>query len=72
MASKCTHLNKPHYSSGLCQSCYLAQYYQKRKKKMLDKEDMKKKSDSSDKLSEKSEKSEKSNKFHDTEKKSDN
>ena len=57
MASKCQHTNKPHYSSGLCQSCYLAQYYQKRKKKMLEKEMLhvnKKKSDSEDKVSHKS------------------
>ena len=66
MATKCPHPNKPHYSSGLCQSCYLAQYYQKRKKKMLDKEISKKISESSEKLSEKSEKT------PETEKKSDN
>ena len=33
MASACIHKNKPHYSNGLCQNCYLAQYYLKRKKK---------------------------------------
>lgn len=57
MASKCQHTTKPHYSSGLCQSCYLAQYYQKRKKKILEKEMLhvnKKKTDSHDKVSNKS------------------
>ena len=33
MASACSHKNKPHYSNGLCQNCYLAQYYLKRKEK---------------------------------------
>lgn len=35
MASSCGHLNKPHYSNGMCQSCYLAQYYLKRKAKNM-------------------------------------
>ena len=38
MASACQHGDKLHYSNGLCQSCYLAQYYQKRKQKMAQKE----------------------------------
>lgn len=29
----CEHKDKPHYSLGLCQSCYLSSYYQKRKTK---------------------------------------
>ena len=33
MASECEHTFRPHYSSGLCQNCYLAKYYLKRKKK---------------------------------------
>lgn len=35
MASKCIHTNKSHYSNGLCQNCYLAQYYRKRKEKQM-------------------------------------
>jgi hypothetical protein len=35
MASDCEHTDKPHYSNGMCQSCYLAQYYLKRKAKRL-------------------------------------
>ena len=30
MASKCEHKDRQHYSTGLCQSCYLAKYYLKR------------------------------------------
>ena len=41
MASKCEHIDRLHYSYGLCQSCYLAQYYQKRKQKQLAKEQAK-------------------------------
>ena len=37
MATACTHSHKPHYSNGLCQNCYLAQYYLKRKKKNQEK-----------------------------------
>jgi len=37
MASRCEHTFRPHYSNGLCQNCYLAQYYQKRKKKTIEK-----------------------------------
>ena len=33
MATTCGHTHKPHYSNGLCQSCYLAQYYLKKKAK---------------------------------------
>ena len=29
----CGHDNKLHYSKGLCQNCYLANYYQERKAK---------------------------------------
>ena len=32
MATECEHTDRPHYSSGKCQSCYLAEYYIKRKK----------------------------------------
>ena len=46
MASACIHKNKPHYSNGLCQNCYLAQYYLKRKKKN---ENKTKENDSKDK-----------------------
>lgn len=35
MASSCGHSTKPHYSNGMCQSCYLAQYYLKRKAKNM-------------------------------------
>ena len=35
MAYACGHPNKPHYSSGMCQNCYLAKYYQKKKKQKL-------------------------------------
>ena len=38
MASECAHTDRPHYSSGLCQNCYLAQYYKKRKEKAIRKE----------------------------------
>ena len=38
MANKCEHIYRSHYSNGLCQNCYLAQYYQKRKAKMLEKQ----------------------------------
>ena len=34
-ATACSHTTKPHYSNGLCQNCYLAQYYLKRKKKNM-------------------------------------
>ena len=37
MATACSHTTKPHYSNGLCQNCYLAQYYQKRKAKQQQK-----------------------------------
>lgn len=37
MATACAHIHKPHYSNGLCQNCYLAQYYLKRKKKNQEK-----------------------------------
>ena len=42
MAHACEHKNKPHYSNGLCQNCYLAQYYLKRKKKLEDKKEAEK------------------------------
>ena len=29
----CQHTNKLHYSKGLCQNCYLANYYRERKAK---------------------------------------
>ena len=38
MADACEHTTRPHYSNGLCQSCYLAQYYLKRKIKMAEKQ----------------------------------
>ena len=38
MATACEHPHKIHYSQGLCRSCYLAKYYQKRKAKNLSKE----------------------------------
>ena len=31
MATACIHKHKNHYSNGLCQKCYLAQYYLKKK-----------------------------------------
>ena len=31
----CHHRNKLHYSKGLCQNCYLANYYRERKAKNL-------------------------------------
>lgn len=31
----CQHNNKLHYSKGLCQNCYLANYYRKRKARNL-------------------------------------
>ena len=37
-ATKCKHTDKPHYSGGLCQICYLAEYYKKRKQKRLEKQ----------------------------------
>lgn len=37
MAWACGHPDKSHYSNGMCQNCYLAKYYQKRKSKMADK-----------------------------------
>ena len=37
MAYACGHTNKSHYSSGMCQNCYLAKYYIKRKNKMEEK-----------------------------------
>ena len=37
MATKCEHKDRPHYSCGMCQYCYLYQYYQKRKAKAYDK-----------------------------------
>ena len=38
MADKCSHTDKPHYSNGKCQGCYLSEYYLKRKAKKLAKE----------------------------------
>ena len=38
MATKCIHIDKPHYSGGLCSNCYLAQYYLKRKQKRFEKQ----------------------------------
>lgn len=32
LATGCEHTDKPHYSNGKCQSCYLAEYYVRRKK----------------------------------------
>jgi len=32
-AYACGHPNKSHYSNGMCQNCYLAKYYIKRKNK---------------------------------------
>ena len=46
-AITCEHKDKQHYSLGLCQSCYLASYYQKRKSKG----DAKKPKESSDNVS---------------------
>ena len=43
----CEHRQTRHYSKGLCQSCYLASYYQKRKSKG----DAKKPKESSDNVS---------------------
>lgn len=37
MATSCPHTDRPHYSGGMCQSCYLAKYYLKRKQKNQDK-----------------------------------
>ena len=34
MAYACGHPNKSHYSRGMCQNCYLAKYYIKRKQKL--------------------------------------
>jgi hypothetical protein len=39
-AYACGHLEKAHYSAGMCQNCYLAAYYQKRKLKQLAKKQM--------------------------------
>lgn len=33
MAHACGHPHKSHYSNGMCQNCYLAKYYLKRKTK---------------------------------------
>lgn len=33
MAHACGHPHKSHYSNGMCQNCYLAKYYLKRKVK---------------------------------------
>ena len=38
MAYGCGHPHKPHYSQGMCQNCYLAKYYVKRKLKQTKKE----------------------------------
>jgi hypothetical protein len=38
MATVCGHTDRSHYSSGMCQNCYLAKYYLKRKQKALTKE----------------------------------
>lgn len=37
MAWACGHPNKSHYSRGMCQNCYLAKYYIKRKQKQTKK-----------------------------------
>lgn len=37
MASVCGHTDRSHYSSGMCQNCYLAKYYLKRKNKQEEK-----------------------------------
>lgn len=38
LATLCPHKNKPHYSNGKCQNCYLASYYVKRKAKLASKQ----------------------------------
>jgi hypothetical protein len=38
LATECPHKDRPHYSSGRCQNCYLACYYQKRKAKQMAKQ----------------------------------
>ena len=38
MAYACGHPHKSHYSSGMCQNCYLAKYYLKRKQKQAEKQ----------------------------------
>tara|TARA_B110000285_G_C15120559_1_gene616845 strand:+ start:1977 stop:2255 length:279 start_codon:yes stop_codon:yes gene_type:complete len=38
MAHACGHPHKSHYSSGMCQNCYLAKYYLKRKNKQAEKQ----------------------------------
>ena len=40
-ATDCEHKDKPHYSGGMCQTCYLKDYYLKRKAKQLQKQDQK-------------------------------
>ena len=37
MAHACGHPDRSHYSSGMCQNCYLAKYYLKRKNKQEEK-----------------------------------
>ena len=41
MAYACGHPQKSHYSSGMCQNCYLAKYYIKRKNKVAEKAEAK-------------------------------
>jgi hypothetical protein len=38
MADACGHPERSHYSSGMCQNCYLAKYYLKRKTKAMQKQ----------------------------------
>lgn len=37
MAYACGHPDRSHYSSGMCQNCYLAKYYLKRNSKQEEK-----------------------------------
>ena len=41
MAYACGHTHKSHYSNGMCQNCYLAKYYLKRKNKASEKNSVK-------------------------------
>ena len=41
-ATKCEHLDKPHYSRGQCQSCYLKTEYSKKKRTSKTKEPVQK------------------------------
>ena len=34
MAFACEHTDRSHYTNGLCQNCYLAEYYVKKKQKL--------------------------------------